>query len=135
MSEFQILRRQRLVDLIVGTSVTDSTTLRFDSAAGGSIFVNDVSTSATTLRVFGSIDDSAYRELYDPSGSAASITLARLSGTATETVGTTTTTITVYSAVDSIYAMPDAVFALKQLRLVADAALGESARVTVASKS
>lgn len=135
MSEILIRRRLRSTDLHVGTVVSDSTTLRFDDMAGGSVVVSGINTAVTKFRVYGAANDSQYRELYEASGQASAITVARLSGTAVETVGTATVEVTVYTAIDATYAMPDAAYPLRYVRLVADAEVGQSATVAAVAKS
>jgi len=134
MSEASILRRLRATDLHVGTVASDSTTLRFDDMAGASVIVSGINTAVTQLRVYGAVDDSQYRQVYDAAGQAATITVARLSGTAVETVGTATVEVTVYTAQSATYPMPDAAYPLRYVRLVADAVMGQSATVVAVAK-
>lgn len=135
MSEITIRRRSRVHQATIGTTTAESTTLAFEGQAGASILLGTPSTSATLLRVYGSLDGATYRQLFDSDGAAATITLSRLSGTAVETVGTATAEITVYTATPGAYELPKAAFPLRYVRLVADADLGEAATVQITSKS
>lgn len=95
MSEFKIKRKVRNFSITLGTATADATVLRTDDMAGGVVSVGTMSTSATSLQVWGAHDEvGPYRKLYKADGSAATITLSP-------------------STVDGrVYAMPDEVFAL-----------------------
>jgi hypothetical protein len=135
MSDITIRRRQRAHEVTVGTAVAKSSTIRFDEMAGAAVIVKDPSTAVSLLRVFGSWNDEGYAQLFDSSGSEATIPISRLSGTAVETVGTTTVQITIYTAQNAAYALPDSAFPLTFLRLVADAEIGTAATVLISAKS
>lgn len=135
MSTFTIHRRQRSHAITVGTAVAQSSTIRFDEVAGAAVLVNNPSTAVSVLRVYGSWNDEAFSQLFDSSGSEATISIFRLSGTAVDTVGTATVQITIYTAQNATYSLPDSVFPLTFLRLVADANLGTAATVSISAKS
>ena len=101
MPEIDITRRIRTVSITLGTATAAATTLRVNDMAGGIISVGTMSTNATSLQCWGSVDEAGpYRRVYDNAGSAADITLAP-------------------SSTDGrIYSLPDAVFALPFVRIV-----------------
>jgi hypothetical protein len=101
MSEYKIKRKTRTFNLTLGTVVDDATTLRADDMAGGIVSLGTMSTNATTLQVFGSVQEAGpYRRVYGADGSAADITLAPSSTTG------------------RIYSLPDAAFAVPYVRIV-----------------
>jgi len=135
MSTITIARRQRAYSLKIGTAAAQSSPIRFDDMAGAAVSLTNPSTAATVLRVYGSVDDEAYAAVFDSSGGEVTIPIARLSGTAVETVGTTTQTITIFTALNAIYPLPDAAFPIPLVRLVSDHELGTAATVFVSTKS
>lgn len=101
MGEASIIRRQRIQGFTLSTATSAATTIRLDNSAGGVVSVGTMSTSASTLQVYGSdAEDGSYRRLYDSAGSAADITMAPS------------------TAVGRMYALPDAAFALPYLKIV-----------------
>lgn len=134
MSEILIRRRNRVRPVTIGTSSSTSSTLWLDDTAGAVVMLDTPSTAATVLRMYGSADGLTFSELYND-GAAATITLFRQSGTATETVGTATAEITVYTAQGGCYAMPESAFAFRAVRIVSDADLGPAAAAHVAAKA
>jgi len=134
VSEITIRRRNRVTAVTIGTATATSSTLWLDDMASATIVLDDPGTAATALRVYGSRDGLTFNELYD-GGSAATITLFRQSGTATETVGTATAQITVYTSQPGCYSLPDAAYCLRAVRLVSDVDLGPAANAHVTAKS
>jgi hypothetical protein len=101
MSEVNIKRRVRSVSILLSTSVDASATLRADDMAGGVISLGTMSTNATTLQVFGSVDESGpYSRIYGADGAAADITLAPS------------------TAAGRVYSLPDPIFAVPYIRIV-----------------
>jgi hypothetical protein len=136
MSEAKITRRVRNVSVTIGTSSSTSSTIRFDDVAGGILHLGEPSSSVTQISVFGATaEDGTFAPVHDVSGAAATITVARQSGTTVETVGTTTVTVNVFTALSNAYPLPDAGFAMRFVRLVADADVGEAATTVVSLKS
>ena len=104
MSHVKIKRYQRDVSITLHTATSNSQTIRLDDMAGGVVSFGTMSTNSASLQMFGSAAvDGPYRQVFNPDGSAANITLAPSS-----TVG-------------RIYSLPDAVFALSYLRIVSGA--------------
>jgi hypothetical protein len=101
MSEVRIKRRIRTISLTLGTATAAATVLRLDDMAGGIISVGTMSTSASTLQMFGATDESGpYRRVYGADGSAADVTLAPS------------------TADGRIYSLPDSTYALPYVRIV-----------------
>lgn len=101
MGEASIIRRLKSVPVTLSTSTSSATTIRLDNAAGAIVSLGTMSTSATTLQVYGcDTVDGTYRRLYDYAGSGADINL------------------TPSTSVGSMYAFPDAAFALPYAKLV-----------------
>lgn len=104
MSEIQIRRRLRTVELTLHSTTTLASTLNLQDMAGGVVSFSTMNTNSATLQMFGSVEPTGdFRRLYDASGSAADVTLAPSS-----TVG-------------RMYSLPDAVFALPYLKIVSGA--------------
>ena len=101
MSHVKIKRYERDVAITLSTATSVATTLRLDDMAGGLVNLGTMSTSSTSLQMWGSTSaDGTFRRIYGADGSAADITLAPSS-----TEG-------------RIYALPDAVFGLSFLKIV-----------------
>ena len=101
MSETKIKRRLKSVPITLSTSSSSATTIRLDDMAGAVVSLGTMSTSASTLQVYGSdAEDGEFRQLRDSDGNAAEITLSPS------------------TAVGSVYAFPDSVFALPWAKLV-----------------
>jgi hypothetical protein len=101
MSEIQIRRRLRTVELTLHSTTTAAATLNLQDMAGGVVSFGTMSTNAATLQMFGSDEQAgSFRRLYGADGSAADVTLAPSS-----TAG-------------RMYSLPDAVFALPYLKIV-----------------
>lgn len=104
MSEIQIRRRLRTVELTLFSTTTAAATLNLQDMAGGVVSFGTMNTNAATLQMFGSDEpNGSFRRLYKDDGSAADITLAPSS-----TLG-------------RMYSLPDAVFALPYLKIVSGA--------------
>lgn len=117
MSQVKIKRQFRVVSATVTTATSTCTTLRMEDMAGAVVVLGTVSTNAATFQVWGNTTESgSFSQLYDSSGSAASITLAPSS-----TNGTA-------------YALPDAAYALPYLKLVA-ASTNAATTATIVMKS
>ncbi len=118
MSETKIKRRQRQVDVTLTSVAASATTLRLDDMAGAVISLPTISTSASSLQLYGSTtEDGTYGRVYGSDGSAADITL------------------TPSSTLPTIYSLPDALFALPFARVVSGDTHTESVVGTVAFKS
>lgn len=105
MAEPRIRRKFRTFSISVGTAVAESTAIRFDEFAGGTIQIGTQVTAAefsTTLQLWASPSvDGTYTRVYDAGGNAANITLVK------DSVNSTS------------YQMPDAAFAAGAIKLVA----------------
>jgi hypothetical protein len=101
MSQVKIKRYERDVQVTLHSTTTLATTLRLDDMAGGVVSLGTMTTSATTLQMWGGTSaDGAFRRMYNVDGSAADITLAP-------------------STTDGrIYPLPDAVFGVSFLKIV-----------------
>lgn len=135
VSETTTRRRNRICEIKVGAVVKASTSLRFDDVAGAIVHVRGASPEASKLLIFCSVDDVDFEPLLRDDGEQAFIPLARLAGTAAETIGTATAEITTYTARDAAYVLPESAFPTRCIRFVADAALGPDATVIVSCKS
>jgi hypothetical protein len=101
MSEVRIKRRVRTISLTLGTATGAATVMRLDDMAGGIISVGTMSTSASTLQMFGATEEAGpYRRVYGADGSAADVTLAPS------------------TADGRIYSLPDSAYALPYVRIV-----------------
>ena len=101
MSEVRINRRGRQVDITLTTATSSAATIRIDDMAGGVVSVGTMSTSSSTLQVWGATSEAgAYRRLYKADGSVADITLAPS------------------TADGRIYALPDEVYAVPFIRII-----------------
>lgn len=101
MSEVKIRRRSRTLSLTLTTATAVADTLRLEDFAGGVVDLGTMSTSATSLQMWGASDEAGpYRRLYKSDGSVADITLAPS------------------TADGRIYSLPDEVFGLQFLRIV-----------------
>ena len=101
MSETKIKRRTRTLTMTLGTATAAATSLRLDDMAGGIISLGTMSTSASTLQLFGATEEAGpYRRVYGADGSAADVTLAPS------------------TADGRIYSLPDAAYALPFVRIV-----------------
>jgi hypothetical protein len=101
MSDASISRRSRTFDITLSTSTALATTLDLKDMAAAVVEFGTMSTSATSLRMFGSDTQSGtYFRLYKADGTAADLTLAP-----STTEG-------------RIYSLPDEVFALPFLKIV-----------------
>lgn len=101
MSEVKIRRRSRTLSLTLTTATAVADTLRLEDFAGGVVDLGTMSTSATSLQMWGASDEAGpYRRLYKSDGSVADITLAPS------------------TADGRMYSLPDEVFALQYLRIV-----------------
>ena len=101
MSETKIKRRLKSIAITLSTSSSSATTIRLDDMAGAVVSFGTMSTSASTVQVYGcDAEDGEFRRLRDNGGCAAAITLQPS------------------TSVGSIYAFPDAVFALPWAKLV-----------------
>jgi hypothetical protein len=138
MSDLRIARRSRSHSVVIGTAVADSSSVRFDDAAGGVVIFGGVpSSAATAIDCYGSEDAITFRRI-----ESGRITLARQQAQVCETIttssGTTTANVQVctafYTGVAAAYSLPDAIFPNHVIRLVADAALG-AVDATVCIKS
>jgi hypothetical protein len=117
MSQVKIKRNFRVATATVATATASCTTLRLEDMAGAVVQLPTITTAAATINVWGSTTDTGtFAQLYDSSGSAASITLAP---------STTNQTM---------YALPDAAYAVPYVKLVA-ANTNATATVSVVMKS
>ena len=116
--EPKIRRKSKSVSVSLGTSTSSATTVRWDDVAGGCLFMGTVSTSATSVQVWGSSAyDGAFGRLYDSSGSAADITLSPS------------------TSESRIYSLPDAAYGAAAIKLVAGQAAGTAATCVVILKT
>jgi hypothetical protein len=117
MSQVKIKRLFRVVTATVTTDTSTCTTLRMDDMAGSVVELPTITTNAATIQVWGNDTESgSFCQLFDASGSAASITLAPSTSNRTA------------------YALPDAAYALPYVKLVA-ASTNATATVNVVMKS
>jgi hypothetical protein len=101
MGEASIIRRLKSVPVTLSTSTSSATTIRLDNAAGAIVSLGTLSTSSSSLHVYGcDTVDGTYRRLYDYAGSPANVTLQPS------------------SSVGTMYSFPDAAFALPYAKLV-----------------
>ena len=101
MSHVRIKRYERNVNITLHTTTALATTLRLDDMAGAAVQFGTMSTSASTLQMWGcDTEAGTYARLYKADGSVADVTL-----TPSSTVG-------------RIYTLPDEVFALPYLKIV-----------------
>jgi hypothetical protein len=118
MSEIKMRRRSRQVPITLTTSTASATTLFLEDFAGGVVDVGTMSTSATTLQMWGSsAEGGTFKRLYNADGSVADITLAPS------------------TAVGTIYALPDAVFGVPYLEVLVGNTAGTGVAATVTLKS
>jgi hypothetical protein len=113
MSDMTLSRRSRNVNVVVGTSVTTSTSLHCADVITGVVVIGGVTASAT-LTILGSADGQTFAPVFDAGGSAATLTVPADGGAV---------------------AMPDAVIAFKNLKLTSSVDLGTAAAVVVMLKS
>ena len=117
MSQVKIKRQFRVVSATVATTTATSTTLRIDDMAGAVLELPTITTNAATIQVWGNdTERGSFCQLYDASGSAASITLAPSTSNRTA------------------YALPDAVYAMPYVKFVA-VTTNATAEATVVMKS
>ena len=91
--EPKIKRKFRTLTFTPKTTEAESTAIRFEDAAGGTVFVGPATGAMTKFDVYASHDaDGSFGPLLDSDGNAVSITLT-----------TTTATPTVYSIPDACY--------------------------------
>lgn len=139
MSDIGIQRRSRSFPVIVGTAVSDSSSVPMDDAAGAAVSLSAPSSSVTTLHIYGSDHPAGTFRKLDGTG----ITLVRLSEQLCTTITvvdgtnsfTQTTCTTFYSSVSGHYVMPDGVFPVGAIKLVANGPLGAGVDVRVITKS
>jgi hypothetical protein len=118
MSEIDIRRRIRTIEIVLGTATGAASTIRTDDMAGGCISVGTMVTASSTLQCWGAIAEAGpYRQVYGSDGAAANITLAPS------------------TAVGRIYSLPDAVFAVPFIRIVSGATNSTGTVGIVAFKS
>jgi|OM-RGC.v1.028695538 hypothetical protein len=116
MAELKILRRSKSHAINVGTNVIGSTSCRLEDAAIGIVIVRSASTAATSLEVWaGHAADETFVPLADSDGNSVAIAL--------NTTG------------DHAYSLPLAAAGARHFKLVANAALGTAASVSVSIKS
>jgi hypothetical protein len=118
MSEIKMRRRSRQVPITLTTSTASAATLFLEDFAGGVVDVGTMSTSATTLQMWGSsVEGGTFKRLYNADGSVADITLAPS------------------TAVGAVYALPDAVFGVPFLEVLVGNTAGTGVTATVTLKS
>ncbi len=118
MSEIKMRRRSRQVPITLTTSTASATTLFLEDFAGGVVDVGTMSTSATTLQMWGSsTEGGTFRRVYNADGSVADITLVPS------------------TAVGAVFALPDACFGLPYLEILSGSAAGTGVAATVTLKS
>jgi len=120
MSESKIRRKYKALTVTLGTSEANSTAIRWDDVAGGTLVLGTVNTAATSVQIWAaSAVGGTYGRLYDASGSAADVTLAGAEVSANSTA----------------YALPDAAYGAGAIKLVAGQAAGTAASATVLLKT
>lgn len=118
MSEVDIVRRDKTVNVTLASTTSSASTIRLEDAAGAIVSLGTLHTSSATLHVYGSDTEAGdYRRLYDASGSPANINLQP-----SATAGT-------------MYAFPDAIFALPYGKLVSGDEYSTGVSGTVTFKS
>ena len=120
MSESKIRRKYKALTVTLGTSEANSTAIRWDDVAGGTLVLGTVNTAATSIQIWAaSAVGGTYGRLYDAAGSAADVTLAGAQVSASATA----------------YALPDASYGAGAIKLVAGQAAGTAASATVLLKT
>jgi hypothetical protein len=118
MSHVTIRRLTQQVPATLSTAASTATTLSLEGFSGVVVDFGTLSTSATSIQIFGaSSEDSPFRQLRKPDGSAVSLTLVPS------------------TSVGGIYALPDEVFGVSFLKLVAGQAAAEGVVGVVTLKS
>jgi hypothetical protein len=113
MAEMRISHCTRNLPVAVGTAVESSTSVLAGDMAGGTVYVENVTASAT-LTLYGSSDGSTFHAVHGFDGQPARVTVPADGGAC---------------------ALPDAFYALRFVRLVSGTDLGTAATVVVSLKS